>query len=516
LTLKSDGGLNKNRVAIGETFRLSASGGKLDAWSNIVLTGDAGSEDLNVHTSCSVRIVVGDRYGSLQIVGLGTLNGEIVCNEAYTPTCSVPTILTPALDATVIASTWKDYRPPMKAWIQSRAGATAANADRWVKNPSATGSLNVDYNPNTNWQRYCPKNLSVTWTATNDCGGSPVTAVFTAVDTTPPPITSHATSVFVASDGNGNQAEYLAWWNNRGGSTCGGDCKTGWTDEPIVVIDPPGSNGSPPPLIRYQNKATCPLFSLVTWWYKDNCGNFVQSSATFTILEGQYREPEVAQVTGNAELPVLPAASEGKDLLMEEDAARVMLGEGEDSEQFRSSLAPLAKTLMTALEGQAYANPIVHTETFRETGSCPTTLQFTFTAEDGCGSFITADGLFLLNDTSPPVAQRAPENVQVEYDPAYDHAETIDAWLAAPIFVDATETTVTHALSRVNTVAGQEQCLWEATYTFSVTDTCGNTYVACCMHHPATAVTFAKTLYTDTPCFVSLESSGTQPMRRLR
>lgn len=160
LTLKSSGGLTKNRVNLGETFRLYAAGGKLDAWSNILLSGSLGKEDINIHTSCSVRVIVGDRYGSLEIIGLASSAGEpqarhgatakgasspgIVCNgNSYNPTCPKPTLTKPAENRTLVfkTNTWAEYRPPMLAWLNSQGGSCAEGCETWTKTPAATGSL---------------------------------------------------------------------------------------------------------------------------------------------------------------------------------------------------------------------------------------------------------------------------------------------------------------------------------------------------------------------------------------
>lgn len=48
-------------VEIGDTFRLSAVGGKLSAYTYFTITGDIGTETIAFHSSCSVPILIGDR-----------------------------------------------------------------------------------------------------------------------------------------------------------------------------------------------------------------------------------------------------------------------------------------------------------------------------------------------------------------------------------------------------------------------------------------------------------------------
>jgi hypothetical protein len=165
LKLKSSGGLSKARVNLGETFRLTATGGKLDAWTNILLDGQFGKEDINMHTSCSVRVMVGDRYGSLTIIGLASTEGSpqhraghtakgasspgIVCGGAsYTPACPKPVLSSPAKDRTIVTKTgaWAEFRPPMLYWLNEQGGMCAEGCTTWTKTPDATGSLNY-YTP---------------------------------------------------------------------------------------------------------------------------------------------------------------------------------------------------------------------------------------------------------------------------------------------------------------------------------------------------------------------------------
>ena len=73
------------------------------------------SEDGNPPYLGLLTLVYFLRYGSLEVVGLSTLNGEIVCKEADQIHCPCPSLVIPAKDETVEALTWKEFVYPNRA-----------------------------------------------------------------------------------------------------------------------------------------------------------------------------------------------------------------------------------------------------------------------------------------------------------------------------------------------------------------------------------------------------------------
>ena len=96
---------------------------------------------------------------------------------------------------------------------------------------------------------FCQANF----TAISDCGGKArTTATFRVYDKSPPPITE-AQDVTMSSKEN-YKAEYSKWFNSYGGATCSADCRaTSWLMLPAANPD-----GTPPPLVRFKNKASEP------------------------------------------------------------------------------------------------------------------------------------------------------------------------------------------------------------------------------------------------------------------
>lgn len=60
-------------VPIDGTFTIGAFGGKIDAESTFSISSAGGSQTVEMHTSCSKALFVGDRFGALQVIGF---NGQ--------------------------------------------------------------------------------------------------------------------------------------------------------------------------------------------------------------------------------------------------------------------------------------------------------------------------------------------------------------------------------------------------------------------------------------------------------
>jgi len=110
---------------------------------------------------------------------------------------------------------------------------------------------------------------TVTFTATDACElFSTTTATFTIVDTTPPTIDPQAADLTVMSDGDGNEADLLAWLDSHGGAVASDLCSpVVWTDDFSELTY--GSGGS--------------VWATVMFTATDECGWTADTTATFTI-----------------------------------------------------------------------------------------------------------------------------------------------------------------------------------------------------------------------------------------
>ncbi|MCB9015995.1 MAG: HYR domain-containing protein [Lentimicrobiaceae bacterium] len=111
---------------------------------------------------------------------------------------------------------------------------------------------------------------TVTWTATDACGNSATTsAVFTVTDETAPVFTAIPTDLTVECDGNGNVNALENWLSNV--AAVDGCSEVVISNDFEGLSDGCGLTGS----------------ALVTWTATDDCGNYITTSATFTIVDTQ-------------------------------------------------------------------------------------------------------------------------------------------------------------------------------------------------------------------------------------
>ena len=111
--------------------------------------------------------------------------------------------------------------------------------------------------------------VTVTFTATDNCGLESTTqATITIEDTTPPVIEVVAVDETVECDGSGNTAALQAWLDSNGSAAASDACSSvTWTNDHTSVSDDCGASGS-----------TTVIFTAT-----DDCGNQSTTEATFTI-----------------------------------------------------------------------------------------------------------------------------------------------------------------------------------------------------------------------------------------
>ena len=153
----------------------------------------------------------------------------------------------------------------LNAWLSNHGGAVASDvcsSVTWSNDYSAGNFVNV-----------CGAtgHITVTFTATDDCGNSSNTsATFTIEDHTPPTITTQAADLTVECDGSGNTSALYNWLSNHGGAVASDGCSNvTWNNEYNAdnFVSSCGATGH----------------ITITFTATDDCGNSSSTTATFAI-----------------------------------------------------------------------------------------------------------------------------------------------------------------------------------------------------------------------------------------
>lgn len=153
------------------------------------------------------------------------------------------------------------------AWLADHAGATATdacsgNTITWTHNYTDLSFSNDCGNTGE---------MTVTFTATDDCDNfETTTAKIIISDQTPPIITTHASDKTVECDGSGNVSEFNAWLASNGGAVAEDLCGiVSWSNNAGNLSDLCGATGA----------------ATVTFTATDDCNNTAETTATFTIVD---------------------------------------------------------------------------------------------------------------------------------------------------------------------------------------------------------------------------------------
>src|SRR5512147_1678806 len=337
------------------------------------------------------------------------------------------------------------------AWLANNAGATATDI---------CGTATISSTPGSWTSTGCSDAITVTFTATDECGlTSSTTATFTISDTTPPAITGAAngTAECTGSDPAANAA-YIAWLANNAGATATDICGT------ATISSTPGSWTS----------TGCSDAITVTFTATDECGLTSSTTATFTISD--------------TTPPAITGAANGTAECTGSDPA-----------------ANAAYIAWLANNAGATATDICGTATISSTpGSwtstgCSDAITVTFTATDECGLTSSTTATFTISDTTPPAITGAANGTAecTGSDPAANAAYI--AWLANNAGATATDICGTATISSTPGSWTSTGCSDAITVTFTATDECGLT--------SSTTATF--TISDTTPPAITGAANGT-------
>ena len=183
-------------------------------------------------------------------------------------------------------------------WLETHGGATA------VDNGGGSVTWSNDFKALSD-QCGATGSATVIFTATDVCGNTKTTsATFKIEDTTAPSITTPASDKTVECDGEGNASDLATWLGNHGGAVATDDCGgVTWTYSPASpeISDLCGATG----LVEVTFRAT------------DDCGLYSETKATFTIndnvaplLTGTLPVGETGMNLLYSEIPAGPTESE--------------------------------------------------------------------------------------------------------------------------------------------------------------------------------------------------------------
>src|SRR5690606_29038674 len=261
----------------------------------------------------------------------------------------------------------------LNAWLSNFGNAQAEDT---------CGQVTWSHNYQGNME-VCSGAINVTFTATDEAGlQSTVTATVEVVDTIAPTLTVVAQPLTVQCGANTDQA-LNNWLVNHGGAEAIDNCATvTWTNDydPANFVAACGNTGSVE----------------VTFTGSDSCGNTVTTMATFTIEDTAAptlvtpAQPQTAECGADAEAALLAwlANNGGATATDSCDADLTWTNDYNDGANFIAACGNTGEVTVT------------------------------FTAADDCGNSVSTVAKFTIVDTTKPVFDINPQNVEAECDGA--------------------------------------------------------------------------------------------------
>jgi len=342
------------------------------------------------------------------------------CTATYTTVDNTPpTLDTPATNPMV--NCMEDNTTNFLAWLGANGSAVATDG--------CSGPVTWT----NDWDGSLPTGctgmtmISVTFTATDDCGMTVTTVgTYTITDTNPPSLDLPANLTLECGNTN-NEAIVQAWLASA----------TGTDDCSMVSI-----------ISDYTSlPTTCNVPLMITFTGEDECGNEVMDTRTITLDD----------ITN----PVITIAP--SDLF-------VQCG--------MDNTAAINSWITTAGGGTASDNCNTPTITFVANGTTATcggtsTTEYIFTATDACGNSVSETASLVTIDNGAPILilPTAPPTA------ACDGSPDPDGWAATASATDICDSdpTVDYALLNIEESCSGTQRIITYTYIFTAVDGCGNT-----------------------------------------
>jgi len=269
----------------------------------------------------------------------------------------------------------------------------------------------------------CGYTLTRTWSASDDCGNTAIESqVLTVVDTQAPTVVSTPADVTIECD-QPMPTEMPVFTDN--------------CDDDLEITM---SMGSVP--------LACGVQIIRSWKATDNCGNEVTTSQTIFVIDTT--NPELIGVPQNAEVSCdnIPAVP-----------------------------------IVTAIDN-CDDEPMVQFNEVINSGSCPYTIERTWTATDDCGNSVSQTQIITVIDEEAPVLIGVPENVTVD-------CNTIPAIAMVTAIDNCSDDLVVDFIQSIQPL---EDCGYKIIRTWSVADDCNN---------QASATQLITVIDTEAPIVVS-------------
>ncbi|WP_082333836.1 gliding motility-associated C-terminal domain-containing protein [Mangrovimonas sp. TPBH4] len=391
--------------------------------TDLALTGDVTDEADNCSTSLEATFTDATAQGACAnestITRTWTLVDACGNTTTQTQTISIQDTTAPVIQTTpsdiVAECDGSGNSGAIENWLANNGGATASDNCGEVTWTNDYSGANSD----------CSAPVTVTFTATDECGNSVSTSASYAIQDTNAPVITQASDMTLECDGSDIDAAIQDWLDTFGGATATDDCSAiAWSNNYNGLSDGCGTTGS----------------AEVTFTATDGCGNSSSTTATFTVQDT------------TAPTFTVPASV---TLECDQDPTDLALT-GDVTDETDGCSTDIEATYTDATAQGACANESIITRTW--------------TLTDDCGNTTTQVQTISIQDTTAPTFT-VPAAVTIECDQnendlvltgdVTDEADNCSTDLEAT-FADAT---------------AQGACANETiiTRTWTLTDDCGNT-----------------------------------------
>ena len=405
------------------------------------LPGASASDNCTATANLTVSSVTGPLVGTNCS---GTITRTYTITDACGNTSSVDEVFT-VTDNTapvVAAPTTSDLEceSDLPAAETTIAGFNALPGASASDNCTATANLTVSSVTGPLVGTNCSGTITRTYTITDACGNtSSVDQVFTITDNTAPVVVAPTTSDLECESDLPAAETTIAGFNALPGASASDNCTA---TANLTVSSVTG------PLVGTNCSGTITRTYTIT----DACGNTSSVDQVFTVTDNTAPvvvAPTTSDLECESDLPAAQTTIAGFNALPGASAS--------------DNCTATANLTVSSVTG-----PLVGT-------NCSGTITRTYTITDACGNTSSVDEVFTVTDNTAPTLTGAPYSGTTGTNDCMSAAATAAPFNAANAvqgWVDNCSATVTATLT--DTQVSGTDCSWTVTYTYNVSDGCGN------------------------------------------
>ncbi|MBK12654.1 MAG: hypothetical protein CL849_03905, partial [Crocinitomicaceae bacterium] len=349
----------------------------------------------------------------------------------------------------------------------------------WTATDNCDTDLDTDLSYSDAIEYGCEGSYTITrtWTITatdhcNNVGSTSCNQTITVTDDTDPTISAEAMDYTAECDGNLNQEEFFTWLTANGGATASDNCSDVVWSNDFVVTDDGEIIGA---------VQGCSAFTgsiLVTFTATDACGNFSETSATFTIEDTTSPAASADAVTEVACDEYDPAVAYGN---------------------------------FTAVD--ACSEVTVEIADLAVSGACAGSYSRTYTITDECGNdTLVYQIINLTDDVAPSFDITCPDNVDLVADADCNADTSVETHGSATFsnVMDNCDDEVDMEVSSSDEIAYgcQGSYTISRTWTITGTDHCDNTTEKTCVQTITVSDETAPTISGGANALVECDGSG--------